>query len=169
MAYVITKESELHHSAQIISIGLRTWVSPVYQAPYAVMKLRFFRSHKHSQQLSPIYQQWHTYYMYSTCSLCIRITCTAHAACAYVLRVQHMQPVHTYYMYSTCSLCIRITCTAHAACAYVLRVQHMQPVHTYYMYSTCILCMKQLTSQIHQSSASILTQFHQLCGTCVVL
>ena len=32
-------------TAQIISIGLRTWVSPVYQAPYAVMKLRFFRNH----------------------------------------------------------------------------------------------------------------------------
>ena len=33
-------------TAQIISIGLRTWVSPVYRAPYAVMKLRFFRNHK---------------------------------------------------------------------------------------------------------------------------
>ena len=29
-------------TAQIISIGPRTWVSPIYQAPYAVMKLRFF-------------------------------------------------------------------------------------------------------------------------------
>ena len=44
-------------TAQIISIGLRIWVSPVYRAPYAVMKLRFFRNHKHTQQLSPIYQQ----------------------------------------------------------------------------------------------------------------
>ena len=31
-------------TAQVISIGLRTWVSPIYQAPYAVMKLRFFRN-----------------------------------------------------------------------------------------------------------------------------
>ena len=31
--------------AQIISIGLRTWVSPIYQAPYGVMKLRFFCNH----------------------------------------------------------------------------------------------------------------------------
>ena len=29
--------------AQIISIGLQTWVSSIYQNPYAVMKLRFFR------------------------------------------------------------------------------------------------------------------------------
>ena len=29
---------------------------PVYRAPYAVMKLRFFRNHKHTQQLLPIYQ-----------------------------------------------------------------------------------------------------------------
>ena len=35
-------------TAQIISIGLRTWVSPVYRAPYAVMKLRFFRNQKHT-------------------------------------------------------------------------------------------------------------------------
>ena len=32
-------------TAQIISIGLQTWVSPIYRAPYAVMKLRFFRNH----------------------------------------------------------------------------------------------------------------------------
>ena len=32
-------------TAQIISIGLRTWMSPVYQAPYAVMKLKFFQNH----------------------------------------------------------------------------------------------------------------------------
>ena len=31
--------------AQIISIGLRTWVSPVYRAPYAVIRSRFFRNH----------------------------------------------------------------------------------------------------------------------------
>ena len=41
-------------TAQIISIGLQTWVSPIYQAPYAVMKLRFFQNHKHTQQLLPI-------------------------------------------------------------------------------------------------------------------
>ena len=29
-------------TAKIISIGLRTWVSLIYQAPYAVMKLKFF-------------------------------------------------------------------------------------------------------------------------------
>ena len=43
-------------TAQIISIGLRTWVSPVYRAPYAVIRSRFFRNHKHTQQLSPIFQ-----------------------------------------------------------------------------------------------------------------
>ena len=32
-------------------------MSPIYQAPYAVMKLRFFRNHKHTQQLSPIHLQ----------------------------------------------------------------------------------------------------------------
>ena len=41
-------------TAHIISIGPQTWVSPIYQAPYAVMKLRFFRNHKHTQQLLPI-------------------------------------------------------------------------------------------------------------------
>ena len=38
----------------MISPGLRTWVSPVHQAPNAVMTLRFFRNHTHTQQLSPI-------------------------------------------------------------------------------------------------------------------
>ena len=63
--FVITKESWAYHSigspivtAQIISIGLRTWVSPVYRAPYAVIRSRFFRNHKHTQQLSPIYQEF---------------------------------------------------------------------------------------------------------------
>ena len=41
-------------TTQIISIGLRTYVSPIYQAPYAVMKLKFFRNQKHTQQLVPI-------------------------------------------------------------------------------------------------------------------
>ena len=34
-------------TAQIISIDPRTWVSPIYQAPYAVMKLGFFQNHKY--------------------------------------------------------------------------------------------------------------------------
>ena len=37
-----------------LSIGPRTWVSPIYQAPYAVMNLGFFENHKHTQQLLPI-------------------------------------------------------------------------------------------------------------------
>ena len=41
-------------TTQIISIGLRTYVSPIYQAPYAVMKLKFFRNQKHTRQLLPI-------------------------------------------------------------------------------------------------------------------
>ena len=32
-------------TAQIISISLQTWVSPIYQAPYAVMKIIFFQNH----------------------------------------------------------------------------------------------------------------------------
>ena len=44
-------------TAQIISIGLRTWVSPIYQAPYAVMKLiRFFRNHGMKNTI--LYWQW---------------------------------------------------------------------------------------------------------------
>ena len=34
-------------TAQIISISLRIWVSPIYQASYAVMKLRFVRNLYH--------------------------------------------------------------------------------------------------------------------------
>ena len=33
-------------TAQITSIGLWTWVHPVYRAPYAVISSRFFRNHK---------------------------------------------------------------------------------------------------------------------------
>ena len=50
---IITVYSEF--TAQMISIGLRTSVSPTYQGPYAVMKLRFFRNHKRTKQLLPIY------------------------------------------------------------------------------------------------------------------
>ena len=42
---------KIYKEYQIISIGLRTWVSPVYQAPYAVISSRFFRKEYHSENI----------------------------------------------------------------------------------------------------------------------
>ena len=57
IAVFLSKPQVLNISSLVCShLDIRTWVSPVYQAPYAVMKLiRFFCNHKHTQQLSPTY------------------------------------------------------------------------------------------------------------------
>ena len=86
-------------TAQIISIGLRTWVSPVYRAPYAVIKLRFFRDHKHTQQLSFIYQ------LHLCCDIC-SMQCLCGCTC---VTCSCNKPV------SPCAKC----CTCAKRCTYV--------------------------------------------------
>ena len=122
---MISKESELHHSIGSLIDGarlgpktdrdylgrycLKTFettkgkkVFPIYQATYAVMKLRFFRNHKHKQQLLAINNiiALYTHNVYSYCIFILYICIhTVYSYCMYI---------HTVYSYCIYSYCILI-------------------------------------------------------------